>query len=145
MPGMVGRSLSAGLLLAAAVSACGLMEGRRERHEADAIGRRLVATGFRAVPADTAAKQAHLERMPKLLFSSVVQHGQRRWVLADPDLCRCLYVGDEAAYRRYTALEISQEEASSTRAARRDDRNAGTADAGPDSIGPFQGDVGPAD
>ena len=121
------------------------MAERRERHEAEVLGNRLVAAGFRRVPADTPAKQAHLASMPKLLFSSTTKNGQRRYVLADPDRCRCLYVGDEAAYQRYTNLELAQEEAASTRAAEREDRNAGAADSGPDAIGPFQGDVGPGD
>ena len=139
------RSLSAALLLAFVAASCGLVAGRHERHEAEVVGTRLVAAGFRRIPADTPAKQAHLESMPKLLFSSIRKNGQRRYVLADPDRCRCLYVGDEAAYQRYTNLELEHEEAASTRAATRDDRNAGAADAGPESIGPFQGDVGPAD
>jgi hypothetical protein len=131
------------VLLVACLTACGLMAERQERHEADVVGKRLVAAGFRAIPADTPEKQAHLKSMPKLLFSSFAKHGQRRYVLADPERCRCLYVGDEAAYQRYTNLELESDEKTSARATRRDDRIAGAADSGPDSIGPFQGDVGP--
>jgi len=139
------RSLSAALLLASLMAACGLMAERQERREAEVVGNRLVAAGFRPVPADTPAKQAHLASMPKLLFSSMTKNGKKRYLLADPDRCRCLYMGDEAAYQRYTNLELGDEEAASTRAAKRDDRNAGAGDTGPDDIGPFQGDVGPGD
>ena len=134
-----------GVALLVAMAGCGLTGAGRERKQADAIGARLVAAGFRRAPADTAAKRAHLETMPKLLFSSVVLDGQRRWVLADADRCHCLYVGDEAAYQRYTTLEIAGEGAASMRAAERSDRNAGAGDRGPESIGPFVDDVGPED
>jgi hypothetical protein len=139
------RRLAVALLLLSFTAGCGLMAERREHHEADVVGKRLVAAGFRAVPADTPAKQAHLASMPKLLFSSITKHGQRRYVLADPDRCRCLYVGDEAAYQRYTNLELQSEERTTARAIERADRNAGAGDSGPESIGPFQGDVGPGD
>jgi len=117
------------------------MTERRERHEAEVVGDRLVAAGFRRVPADTPAKQEHLGKMPKLLFASTkTKSGQRRYLLPDPDRCRCLYVGDEAAYQRYTNLELAQEERTSSAAARRDDRNAGVNDLPPE-IGAFEADI----
>ena len=45
----------------------------RERNEAEVVGKRLVAAGFKAVPADTPAKQAQLAAMPKLLFTTKTQ------------------------------------------------------------------------
>jgi hypothetical protein len=112
------------------------MAGRQERHEAEVIGKRLEAAGFRPAPADTPAKQAQLARMPKLLFTSTTnKQGQKRYLLADPDRCRCLYVGDEDDYQRYTNLELRQEERTSTAAQKRDDRLAGVNDAAPDIIG----------
>lgn len=117
------------------------MAERRDRHEAEVVGDRLVAAGFRRVPADTPAKQEQLERMPKLLFASTTtKRGQRRYLLADPHRCRCLYVGDEAAYQRYTNLELAEEERASMAAARRDDRNAGVNDLPPE-IDAFQADI----
>jgi hypothetical protein len=117
------------------------MAERRERREAEVVGARLVAAGFRRVPADTPAKQEHLTQMPKLLFAArTTKRGQRRYLLADPDRCRCLYVGDEAAYQRYTNLELAQEETASGAAARRDDRNAGINDLPPE-IDAFEVDI----
>ena len=46
------------------------MAARQDQKEARVVGDRLVAAGFRRVPADTPAKQEHLARMPKLLFTS---------------------------------------------------------------------------
>ena len=117
------------------------MAERRERREAEVVGDRLVAAGFRRVPADTPAKQEHLAKMPKLLFTSATTgRRERRYLLADPDRCRCLYVGDEAAYQRYTNIELAKEEATSAAAARRDDRNAGVNDLPPE-LDAFEVDI----
>jgi hypothetical protein len=127
------RRVAAALLAASLVAGCGLMAARQEQREARVVGDRLTAAGFRRVPADTPVKQEHLGRMPKLLFTSATtRHRERRYLLADPDRCRCLYVGDEAAYQRYTNLELAKEEKTSAAAAKRDDRNAGVNDLPPE-------------
>jgi hypothetical protein len=130
------RSLWAALVLGCLAAGCGMMAGRQERKEAEVIGERLVAAGFRPVPADTPAKQAQLAKMPNLLFTSTTnKQGQRRYLLADPDRCRCLYIGDDADYQRYTNLELGQEEKTSLAAQKRADRQAGLNDAAPDIVG----------
>jgi hypothetical protein len=134
------RGLTTALVLAAIVAGCGLMAERQERQEAKVVGDRLVTAGFRRIPADTPARQSQLAKLPKLLFASTTIRGKRRHLLADPDRCRCLYVGDEAAYQRYTNLELGDEETISTRAQDRDDRLAGVNDATPD-ISAFDVDV----
>jgi hypothetical protein len=135
------RRVAAALVLASLVAGCGLMAARREQREARIVGDRLVAAGFRPVPADTPVKREHLARMPKLLFTSTTtRRRERRYLLADPDRCRCLYVGDEAAYQRYTNLELAKEEKTSATAARRDDRNAGVNDLSPE-LDAFEVDI----
>ena len=137
---MNARFLVATSMLAC-VAGCGLMSEVRERNEAEVIGKRLVAAGFRAVPADTPAKQTQLAAMPNLLFTKkTTKTGKQRWLLADPDRCRCLYVGDDAAYQRYGDLELGQEERQSDAAAQRDDRLAGVNDLEPE-ISAFEMDV----
>jgi len=129
------RHLAAALLVASLTAGCGLLA---ERRAAATLNERLVAAGFRGVPADTPAKREHLAKMPKLVFTSTTtKNGERRYLLADPDRCRCLYVGDEAAYQRYTNLELAQEETGSAAAAARGDRNAGVNDEAP-GIGAFE-------
>jgi hypothetical protein len=124
------RHLATALLVASLTAGCGLLA---ERRAAAALDERLEAAGFRRVPADTAAKREHLARMPERLFTTTTtKRGERRYLLADPDRCGCLYVGDEAAYQRYTNLELAQEETASAAAARRDDRNAGVNDLPPE-------------
>jgi hypothetical protein len=123
------RQLATALLVASFTAGCGLLA---ERRAAATLDERLEAAGFRRVPADTAAKREHLAKMPRRLFTTTTtERGQRRYLLADPDRCGCLYVGNEAAYQRYTNLELAQEETASAAAARRDDRNAGVNDLDP--------------
>jgi len=132
-----GRTALAAALCAALLAACSTMTDVRERGHAERIGQRLEAAGFRAVPADTPEKKAHLEQMPKLLFASVVRNGKRRWVLADPYHCDCLYVGDQAAYNRYTQMEIGQEVAESQKADKRESIDASAQDREQEFLGPY--------
>src|SRR5881398_74230 len=128
------------LLLLAPLGGCALSSAIHGREEAEVVGRRLVAAGFRAIPADTPEKKAHLETMPKLL-SSVVRGGERRYLLADPYSCRCLYVGDEAAYQRYTAIEIGRELSASERAEAREEADVVAVDREERFLGPYDRDV----
>ena len=116
----------------ACVAGCGLMAERQERNEAEVIGKRLVAAGFRALPADTHAKREQLAALPNLLFATkTTKSGKRRWLLADPDRCRCLYVGDDAAYQRYGDMELAAEGVKSDAADKRADELAGVNDTEP--------------
>jgi hypothetical protein len=78
--------------------------------------RRLLAAGFRAVPADTPEKMARLERMPDRLFTKVTREGKPYYLLADRRGCSCMYVGNERAYLRNQDLEIKGEIAAGERA-----------------------------
>ena len=129
------------LVVAVGLAGCALVSGPSERKRAEVVGNRLVAAGFHAVPADTPEKKAHLATMPKLLFSTVVRDGKRRHLLADPYRCLCVYVGDDAAYRRYTQLEIAGEDAASLRAQKHEDMDAGANDQEMDDSGPYDADV----
>ena len=129
------------LMLIAALGGCALSSAVHHREEAEVVGRRLVVAGFHAVPADTPEKKAHLETMPKLLFSSVVRDGQRRYLLADPYSCRCLYVGDETAYQRYTAIEVGRELTASEQAEAREEAGVKAVDREREFLGPYAPDV----
>ena len=80
------------------------------------IGNRLLAAGFRAVPADTPEKLARLEQMPDQLFTTVTRDGKPYYLLADRRVCKCMYVGNQRAYQRNQDLEIKGEIATSDRA-----------------------------
>ena len=40
--------------------------------------------------------------------ANVPYQGEIRWVYADPQFCKCAYVGTEAAYDRYQRLVVGQ-------------------------------------
>lgn len=61
----------------------------------------LSAAGFGQRPANTPQRQASLNTLPPDRVVRVV-HGDRvNYVFADPLVCNCLYVGDQAAWGRY--------------------------------------------
>lgn len=61
----------------------------------------LNVSGFKALPADTPAKQKVIQGLQPLTFTQLAHHGKIHWWFADPYLCKCVYVGDELAYLRY--------------------------------------------
>lgn len=79
-----------------AIAACATPQQRAEDRE-----NLLSAAGFNALPANTPERVASLR---SLLPNTVVQRTRGaaiRYVYADPLVCGCLYVGDQAAFGRY--------------------------------------------
>lgn len=79
----------------------------------------LTAAGFQAEPAATAEELAHLRTLEARVFVKEMRNGEARYVYADPDVCRCLYVGSERQYQHYQTYqklqiekEIAEEQAS---------------------------------
>ena len=86
------------LLLAGCASAA--------RQDASEIEPLLLAAGFQKRVADTPAKLAHLQALPALKMVPQQYKDSYRYVLADPEGCRCVYVGNEQAFEQYEALAI---------------------------------------
>lgn len=61
----------------------------------------LTAAGFTARPANTPARVASLRSLPPNKVVQQTRGSTVRYVYADPLVCACLYVGDQAAYGRY--------------------------------------------
>lgn len=61
----------------------------------------LAAAGFTLVPANTPQRQAALSAMPPHKFVRQQQGNRVLYTYADPTICDCLYIGDQAAYGRY--------------------------------------------
>src|SRR6266481_4959807 len=80
----------------------------------------LTAAGFRVEPADTPEKLAHLQTLTPQKVVRDVRDGQPQYVYADPQTCKCLYVGDEQGYQKFQELrvqkEIAEEQESAARA-----------------------------
>src|SRR5262249_50085928 len=81
-------------------------DGKTDESAAIASG---AAAGFQAQPADTPEKLANLRAMPPRQLVSQAKDGTVVYSYADPDYCRCLYVGGPPEYSVYQRLAVQQE------------------------------------
>lgn len=86
----------ASLAACLAVAACATPQQRAENRED-----LLAAAGFTVRPANTPARVASLRSLPPNRLVQQNRDGAVSYVYADPLVCACLYVGDQAAYGRY--------------------------------------------
>ena len=68
----------------------------------------LSAAGFQVQPADTPEKLAHLQTLTPRKVVQDVRDGQPQYVYADPETCKCLYVGDEQRYQKFQELSLQK-------------------------------------
>jgi hypothetical protein len=72
----------------------------------------LSSAGFVVHIANTADRQAMLQRLPPHRFVLRVQNGVTHYIYADPD-CGCLYVGSQQAFYQYISdqqLDLAHEQ-----------------------------------
>jgi hypothetical protein len=99
----------------------------------------LSAAGFRMKLADTPEKLAHLQTLPALKLIPHQKDGVVYYGFADPYVCKCLYVGDQAAYQQFQKLAVQKQIADEQRQAAMMNENA----AADWSMGGFWGPFGP--
>ena len=92
--------IAAVLALALAAGACATATRNTESM--------LTQAGFRQVPADTPKKLAHLQTLPERRIVIRTHQGKQYYVYADPDVCKCLYMGNSDQYQRYQQLVQAQ-------------------------------------
>jgi len=80
----------------------------RQREAAD-TERLLTAAGFQQRLADSPEGLAHLRTMPPLKLVARNEDGRVVYIFADPESCRCLYVGGAKEYATYQRLVLQQE------------------------------------
>jgi uncharacterized protein YdbL (DUF1318 family) len=68
----------------------------------------LSAAGFQMKLADTPQKLAHLQEMTSQKLVPHTRDGKLYYVYADPEFCKCMFVGTEPAYQKYQQLAIQQ-------------------------------------
>jgi hypothetical protein len=68
----------------------------------------LAAAGFTLVPANTPQRQSSLSTLPPHKFARQVRNNAVIYTYADPTICDCLYVGNQAAYDHYRANVFQQ-------------------------------------
>jgi hypothetical protein len=67
---------------------------------------RLEDMGFVMRPADTPARIERLRLLPPRTFVARSKDGRRYYLYADPDYCKCVFVGDELAMKNYHDLTL---------------------------------------
>jgi predicted alpha/beta-hydrolase family hydrolase len=74
------------------------------KNDATATENLLAAAGFTMRPAGTPEKLEHLKTMPVRKIVTRTRNDQLVFTYADPDFCRCLWVGDARQYNEYQRL-----------------------------------------
>ena len=97
--------LSLALGITAAVLVCAAPAPAQAQQ--DALDVRLRSAGFKVRPAATAQEIDLLRRAPPRTMLSRTEQGRRYYVFADPDFCKCVFVGDEQALRTYREISMS--------------------------------------
>jgi hypothetical protein len=100
-----GRVLSLALAAAMMLTGCATLR----RSEARSTEELLAAAGFTMRPADTAERQQRLAARPPYRLESHVKDGTAVYTYADPDLCKCLYVGGSKEYSEYQRLRLQRQ------------------------------------
>ncbi len=96
---MDGWKAAVGCCIAMAVGACA--------HQSQGTAntpQMLVASGFQMKPADSPEKLAHVQSLPQRKITPIQHQGQLKFVWADAQDCKCLYVGDQSNYQSYAKL-----------------------------------------
>lgn len=65
---------------------------------------RLEDVGFVMRPANTPAELQRLKLLPPRTFIARTKAGRRYYLYADPDYCKCVFLGDELAMKNYHDL-----------------------------------------
>jgi hypothetical protein len=117
------------VLAVAVVAATGCVTIRR--HEVQDAEQVLAASGFHMKRANTPEKVADPRSVPpRRLLLPQERDGRLYYVYADPEVCRCLYVGTQAQYHEYRRLGLRKRIAEALMAAEQESLNAMTLDWG---------------
>jgi hypothetical protein len=65
---------------------------------------KLEDVGFVMRPANTQAQLERLRQLPPRTFVARNKNGRRYYLYADPEYCKCVFVGDELAMKNYQDL-----------------------------------------
>ena len=91
-----------------AVESFGFMQDRWTTVQTEEL---LAAAGFDQRLADTPEKLAHLQTLtPARKLVAQERDGHLYYVYADPDLCKCLYVGTAAQYEQARKKKLANDE-----------------------------------
>jgi hypothetical protein len=80
-----------------------------ENEEAQSTEQLLAAAGFHMKQATSPEQLANLQAMTQRKVVVQRQDGQSRYVYADAQDCKCVYVGNERDYDEFQKLSVRQE------------------------------------
>jgi len=86
--------------LAFALICCGRPAAGQE-----AIGMHLENAGFIMRPAITPEQQARMRKLPARKFIARAKAGVRYFIYADPDYCKCVFLGNQEAMRNFRDIQ----------------------------------------
>jgi hypothetical protein len=75
----------------------------------------LAAAGFRVQYADSPQKLSALAKLPAHKLVGRTKDGKVVYVYADPEVCKCVYFGNENAYQNYRRMLFEQNVANEQR------------------------------
>jgi hypothetical protein len=81
---------------------CAIMGSKDKAFDEEKL---LVSADFTYKVADTAAKLEKLNRLPQRKMLRHVRQGKATYLYVDVAACKCVYMGDEAAFQRLRHLE----------------------------------------
>ena len=92
-------------VLAAGLPGCQMVE----TSEAEDTEQMLAAAGFQMKEVTTPEQMANLEKLTQRKLVIQEQDGQPRYVYADAQDCKCVYVGTERNYDEYQRLSVKEQ------------------------------------
>src|SRR5437870_13344188 len=98
------RVLSVALAAATMLTGCATFRGSEARSTEEL----LAAAGFVMRHADTTERQRRLAAMPPYRLESYTKDDKVVYTYADPDGCKCLYVGGPKEYSEYQRLRVQR-------------------------------------
>lgn len=87
------------------VAGCAVTAQQRARQ----IEPLLSAAGFHMHPADSPGRSAALQALTPYKIHYYVRAGKPHYWYADPEVCQCVFAGDEKAYQRYQRLKLAEQ------------------------------------
>jgi hypothetical protein len=79
------------------------------QHRAQRLEPMLSAAGFQMLPADTPQREQALTSHTPLKMRYHFSNGKPHYWFADPYVCNCVYVGNEAEFQKYQQLKLQEQ------------------------------------
>ena len=103
-------SMSAAMLILSIIACASTRESKRVD-----MKKLLTSAGFRMGVADTPEKLAELKKLPQREMVPREEGDKLVYIYADAENCKCAFIGDEEAYKKYQKLTHAKQMADKDR------------------------------